>query len=77
MTDGAQETVESASAFVAEQGYTFPVYYDTAMEGAMLFGVNAIPVTYCFDADGNLVAWHQGAITADSLQKAVNLLTKE
>ena len=32
LTDGSQETVEKASAFIKEQGYTFPVFYDTAME---------------------------------------------
>ena len=29
MTDGSRETVEKASAFIEEQGYGFPVFYDT------------------------------------------------
>lgn len=29
MTDGSRETVETAAAFIAEQGYSFPVFYDT------------------------------------------------
>ena len=28
MTDDSRETVETASAFIAEQGYSFPVFYD-------------------------------------------------
>ena len=28
MTDGSRDTVESAAAFVADNGYSFPVYYD-------------------------------------------------
>ena len=29
MTDDSRETVETASAFIAEQSYSFPVFYDT------------------------------------------------
>lgn len=35
LTDGARETVENASDFIEEQGYTFPLYFDTNTEGAM------------------------------------------
>ena len=34
MTDGARETKKKASSFIKEQGYTFPVYYDTEQEAA-------------------------------------------
>ena len=74
LTDGAQETVESASAFIAEQGYTFPVYYDTAIDAAMQYGVSAIPVSYFLDAEGCFVTWAQGALSADRLQKGIDLL---
>ena len=30
MTDGARETVETATAFLAESGFTFPVLFDSA-----------------------------------------------
>ena len=74
LTDGDQETVESASDFLREKGYTFPAYFDTDMEAAMVYGVQAIPVTYFIDDAGELVAWGQGALQAQSLQKGVNLL---
>ena len=32
MTDGSRETLDTAVGFVAEKGYTFPVYYDTRSE---------------------------------------------
>lgn len=76
LTDGMQETVESASAFVNGQGYTFPVYYDTDVDAAMVYGVNAVPVSYFIDAEGNFVAWAQGALTADMLQQGVDKLLK-
>lgn len=77
LTDGSQETVDTASAFLAEQGYTFPVYYDTQMEGAIAYGVNAIPVTYFIRADGTLAAWTQGAMTDSQLQKGIDLLLED
>ena len=76
LTDGQQETVESASAFIAEKGYTFPVYYDTDIDAAMKYGVNAVPVSYFIDAEGRFVAWAQGALTEDMLQQGVDLLLK-
>lgn len=74
LTDGSQETVTSASEFIAQQGYTFPVFYDTDMDAASKYGVSAVPVTYFIDAEGNFVAWGQGALDADSLQKGIDLL---
>ena len=74
LTDGNQETVASASSFIEEQGYTFPVYYDTDIDAAMQYGVNAVPVSYFLDAEGCFVAWAQGALSADMLQEGVNRL---
>lgn len=74
LTDGHQETVESASAYIAEEGFTFPVYYDTAIEGAMAYGVSGIPVTYFIDAEGNLVAYYQSAMSESILQQGIDML---
>ena len=74
LTDGQQETVESASNFIAEKGYTFPVYYDTDIDAAMHYGVSAVPVSYFIDAEGRFVAWAQGAMSADMLQQGMDML---
>ena len=74
LTDGQQETVESASAFIEEKGYSFPVYYDTDIDAAMKYGVSAVPVSYFIDAEGYFVAWAQGALSADMLQQGMDLL---
>ena len=74
LTDGQQETVETASAFIEEKGYTFPVYYDTDIDAAMKYGVSAVPVSYFIDAEGYFVAWAQGALTADMLQQGMDML---
>lgn len=77
VTDGVQETVEKASAFITEQGYTFPVYYDTDMLAALNYNISGLPVTYLMDADGGIVAWQQGMLTADTLQKGIDMLLAE
>ena len=77
LTDGQQETVETASGFITEQGYTFPVYFDTDIDAAMKYGVSAVPVSYFIDADGYFVAWAQGALTEDMLQQGVDMLLGE
>ena len=74
LTDGQQETVESASAFIEEKGYTFPVYYDTDIDAAAKYGVSAVPVSYFINAEGRFVAWAQGAMDADMLQQGMDML---
>ena len=74
LTDGRQETVESATAYIAQQGYTFPVYYDTAMSAAQAYGVNSIPRTYFIDADGTLVSAVKQMVTAQQLQEGIDAL---
>ena len=74
VTDGSQETVETASAFIAEEGYVFPVYYDTGREAAMAYGTSSLPVTYFIDAEGNFVAWQKGMLSAETLQKGIDML---
>ena len=76
MTDGSQETLESAKKFVEESGYSFPVYYDTDLDAAYQYGVNSIPATYFIDAEGHAIARGQGAIDAETLQYGIDMLRK-
>ena len=74
MTDGSRETVETASKFIEELGYTFPVFYDTAQEAAYTYAVYSLPTTYFIDAEGNAVAYAKGAINAETLQKGIDAI---
>lgn len=74
LTDGARETVETASDFIEEQGYTFPLYFDTNTEGAVTYGTYSIPVTYFIGADGVPVAQANGALDAATLQKGLDMI---
>lgn len=74
MTDGSSETVESASEFIAEAGYTFPVYYDTDLDAAMTYNVYSIPATYFIDAEGNAIAQGSGALDLETINKGIDMI---
>ena len=77
MTDGSRETVETASAFIAEQGYSFPVFYDTDQDAASTYGVYSIPTTYFIDADGSVIAQATGVIGAETLQQGIDMIISD
>ena len=74
MTDGARETVESASAFIAKNGYAFPVFYDTKSDAASIYGAYSLPTTFFIDADGYAIAQATGAIDAETLQRGLDMI---
>ena len=73
-TDDFGETVEKASGYIAEQGFTFPVYYDTDQIAGQYFNLSSFPVTYLLDAEGEIVSWKQGMLTAEILQTGIDML---
>lgn len=75
MTDGARETIESASGFIAEQEYTFPVFYDTQSNAAMTYGAYSLPTTYFIDAEGYVIAQATGAIDDETLQRGIDMIS--
>lgn len=76
LTDGSQETLSSAADYITEQGYTFPVFYDTALDAANKYGVYSVPATYFIDAEGYAVAYASGAIDAETLEYGIGMITE-
>ena len=74
LTDGQRETVETAEACIADNGYTFPIYFDSHSEAAYAYGVDTIPATYFIDAEGRLVAYANGALSAESLEQGIDMI---
>ena len=77
MTDGRQETLETAKDFLAGQDFAFPVYFDTDQDAAVTYGVTSLPTTYFIDADGNLAAYAMGAIDRETLDLGVSYIYKK
>ena len=74
MTDGSRETVEIASEFIKESGYSFPVFYDTKMDAANTYGAYSLPMTFFVDAQGYPVARATGAIDAETLMRGIDMI---
>ena len=75
VTDGRRETVDSASKLIAENGYTFPVFFDTASDAVMTYGAYSLPASYFIDAEGHAVAYAIGAIDSETLQLGIDMIS--
>lgn len=74
LTDGYQETIESAKTFIEEQGYSFPVYYDTNLEAMMAYSAYSIPMTFFINAEGEVVAYAKSAISKEILLQGIEMI---
>lgn len=74
--DGTYETQEIALAYVEEQGYTFPVYFDTDYDAAETYSVSGIPTTLLVDKDGMLYRKVSGEMKEATLRQYLDALTQ-
>ena len=74
VTDGGRETVETASSFIAGEGYTFPVFYDTAYSASAAYGAYSLPTTIFINAEGHAIVQAVGAINSATLQKGIDMI---
>ena len=77
LTDGAKETVETAAALIEEQGYTFPVYFDTTQAATILYGIQSIPTTFFIDGEGYVVGYATGSLDRETLQQGLDRILPE
>lgn len=77
VTDGSRETVESATAYIEEKGYTFPVYFDTKLEASLAYNATSIPATFFINANGNLMARATGQLNEEKFQNAFATILPE
>lgn len=75
LTDGRRDTVESATGFIEENGYTFPIYFDTQFSAVEAYGVNGIPMTVFVKSDGSVLYEHVGAMDEETLRGYIDILT--
>ncbi len=76
LTDGGRDTVSGVREFVAANGYTFPVYFDTRYSAANAYRVSSIPTTYFINAEGEIVSYKVGMVSASELEKGIESLLK-
>ena len=74
LVDGQRETVETGAAYVREQGFSFPVFYDTKGEAGYAYGVSSIPTTIFIDSEGWIITGARGAIDEDTLRRGIDYI---
>lgn len=74
LTSGSRESFESASEFIEDSGYTFPVLYDNVGYAAYAYQVSSIPTTYFINENGSIKAKVNGAISAQTLNAGIELI---
>ncbi|MDO4534093.1 MAG: TlpA disulfide reductase family protein, partial [Coriobacteriia bacterium] len=74
VADGQRETVEMARAWMADNGHTLPVYYDTKLEAVSSFGLQAYPTTVVVSAQGEVLTISPGVIDPDRMRAALDSL---
>lgn len=74
ITDGHQETKQSAADFIADSGFTFPVLYDEQLDAAKKYGTNSLPMTVFIDKNGELVTYANGKLSLENLEKAISMI---
>jgi len=75
MTDGNRETIDTASAFIDKNGYSFPVLFDTSSQAAMTYGAYSLPTSFFINAQGHVIAQAVGAIDGETLQRGIDMIT--
>ena len=66
------ESSEAASAFLAEVGVTYAQYIDPEAELGVELGVVSMPTTVVIDGDGNITTRHEGVMSQDELDAAID-----
>jgi peroxiredoxin len=77
LTDGYNDTFASAMKVVQEENYTFPVFFDTNVEGASAYSIYSIPMTFFIDENGVIVSEHLGMLTEKTLEAGIQGILKK
>ena len=77
LTDGSRETMDIAKDYIAQSGYTFPIYFDTTLIASSVYGAYSIPSTYFIGAEGQPIAYYAGAMSSAILQQGIDMLLSE
>jgi thiol-disulfide isomerase/thioredoxin len=74
LADGQRETVQKGAQYVKDQGFSFPVYFDTEKEAALAYGIRFIPTTVLIKINGYIENGAQGSIDGETLRKGIGLI---
>jgi len=72
------DTVDAAMKFINDNGFTFPVYFDTIDNNAAIVnGINSYPTSYFYGIDGYMAVAQRGALTAEYIQIGIDMILSD
>ena len=72
--DGSSSSDSNTIQFVDENGYSFPLFFDSYGEGAQGYDITAIPFTVAINAHGQIVTTHLGSMSEQELAEIMKQL---
>ena len=72
MTSGDNRA--DAEALIKNEGYTFPVLFDTDGDAAMTYGASSLPMTLFIDENGKFVTYAVGMLDRATLEKGIGMI---
>ena len=68
---GGEKSEDEITAFLEENGYTYPVVMDEGGEMFMQYGVFSYPTTFMVNKDGNVYGYASGQLTEDIMRDII------
>jgi len=69
---GGNDNIDSAKAYIEEEGYDFPVYYDSDLNALSTYYTDGFPTTIVIDSNGNVVYAKSGALSKAGLESIID-----
>ena len=66
---GQEGSAEDITAFLEENGYTYPVVMDETGRLFYQYGISAYPTTFMIDTEGNVFGYVQGAVSREVMEE--------
>lgn len=64
----------NAEALIENEGYTFPVLFDTDGDAATTYGATSLPTTFFIDKNGQFVTYAVGMLDKATLEKGIGMI---
>ena len=66
--DAMGDTKTAAQSYLSEEKFTFPVYYDTQLDGVITYGLQGFPTTFFLNEEGEVVLGFSGMLSNSMLE---------
>ena len=73
-TSFSNRGVEYEKEYIDQNGYTFPVYYDTENSAVSRYGINSIPQTFFINSDFDLYTYIPGMASEALLEQCIGYI---